>query len=69
MENRNAFLLLRQGQQVDRALAGYMDWLDTAEQAIIEEEDQDQETDYGKNTFCLNQYYYQFEHMQHQPSM
>eukprot|EP00111_Clytia_hemisphaerica_P002564 TCONS_00007303-protein len=43
VENRTAFLLLRQGQQVDRALTGYMDWIDTAEKAIIEEEDEEDE--------------------------
>ncbi|XP_047134676.1 voltage-dependent N-type calcium channel subunit alpha-1B isoform X1 [Hydra vulgaris] len=41
VENRTTFLLLRQGQQVDRALNGYMDWIDAAEQAINREEDEE----------------------------
>lgn len=51
VENRTAFLLLRQGQQVDRALTGYMDWIDTAE-AIIEEEDEDEEDEDDETTQC-----------------
>jgi len=43
VENRTAFLLLRQGQQVDRALTGYMDWIDAAEHAIYREEDEEDE--------------------------
>ena len=41
VENRTTFLLLRQGQQVDRALNGYMDWIDAAEQAMNREEDEE----------------------------
>lgn len=41
VENRQAFLLLRQGQQTDRALAGYIDWIDAAEQVLVKEEDEE----------------------------
>ena len=44
VENRTAFLRLRQGQQADRALDGYMDWLDKAEQAMVREEEEETET-------------------------
>ena len=52
VENRTAFLLLRQGQQVDRALTGYMDWIDTAE-AIIEEEEEEDEDEDEETTQCM----------------
>ena len=55
VENRTAFLVLRQGQQVDRALTGYMDWIDTAE-AIIEEEDEDEDED-EETTQCMFPFY------------
>ena len=60
VENRTAFLLLRQGQQVDRALTGYMDWIDTAE-AIIEEEDEDEEDEDDETTQCKSHYLLTFQ--------
>ena len=53
MENRTAFLRLRQGQQADRALDGYMDWLDKAEQAMVREEEEETETSMFIGCFYL----------------
>lgn len=56
VENRQAFLLLRQGQQTDRALAGYIDWIDAAEQVLVKEEDEEtgqSRTVFFSQLFCL----------------
>ncbi|XP_077969234.1 voltage-dependent P/Q-type calcium channel subunit alpha-1A-like isoform X2 [Styela clava] len=39
VENRRAFLKLRKRQQLDRELTGYLEWMQKAEEVILEEEE------------------------------
>ena len=47
VENRTTFLLQRENQQIKRALSGYIQWIDAAEDALYREEDEDG-NNYGK---------------------